>query len=193
MSYEMVPNKHLYIIIDEDASDFEEDSNKRRKPTLSSELFEIVTYQPLTRTSNKKPPTTEFVTRTRSYSPVAFGRNSYRTSSTTQRPTTSEPWFYDRYTRRYNWLNYYTTPPTIYDETVPDEYAKVAGSLTYSNTFESNKEKHHTTPPDEYAKISDPPSALFNALNVTHSNRNPFEKSRKAINELFNITDSDFV
>lgn len=165
MSFELISDKHLCIVIDDDASDLEEQSHNYDKMIPNNDLFEIVTF---------RPPTTTNEFNTSKSNPVAYGKYNfnYRTSPTTQRTTTRsttlEPWVYNRYTRRYSWADYYTTPPTKYDETVSDEHRKIASSIdSIVRRFSNSTDKYPYT---DFVK-------LIGRLNSTN---------------LFNISDSDF-
>lgn len=163
LSYQMVSNQHLQILIDQDATDFEEDSNTFTEIVSSGELFDIVTLRTPTTTTRRttgKPTTT--------IQPWVYTRNpyNYRTTTTTRPTTTLEPWVHERYTFKIgNWIDSYTMPPTRFEEPLTEEQ-KLAISIdamaksfahSFNNTL-SNKQHFGI----DFTQ-------LFNRLNITGS------------------------
>lgn len=151
MSYEIISNKHLYFVIDEDASDFNEDLYNQETIT-DDDLFEIVTYRSET-TSSKRPSTTGSNTRTNS--PLAYGRNNFNYRTSTTEPTTLEPWVYERYTHRYTWSDLFATPTTASDEIKNSITQSTQGPILSEYPFAYNwMDYYFTTPSTKYDDAS---------------------------------------
>lgn len=168
LSCEMIADKHLYILIDEDFEenndDFNEDSNFSRKTLSSDKLFEVVTYRP----STAPPPTTEFITRT--HNPLPHRRNNFNYRTTTE-TTTSAPSLYDRYTGGYSWTDYYTTSPTTFNEMESDEYRKLAPYreiMAWSLNKDNNP--YGRTNHNFYKTVSEQMKLFNKLLNTTNFN-----------------------